>query len=108
MRIAHLVLLITSFSLAACSPCVERCRAESRAISSCLDDWGLEWTQLNATNAQDFRDQCIATERVWLDSLDDDERKAEQDACSELTVDLRAADDCEARWEALLSYGDAS
>ncbi len=108
MRIAPFVLLITSFSLAACSPCVERCRAESRAISTCLDDWGLDWGQLGATNAQDFRDQCIATERLWLDALDGDERKAEQSACSELTVDLRAADDCATRWEALLSYGDAS
>jgi hypothetical protein len=108
MRIAPIVLLTTSLSLAACSPCVERCRAESRAISSCLDDWGLDWGQLNATNAQDFREQCIAADRLWLDALDDDERKAEQGVCSELTVDLRAADDCAARWEALVSYGDAS
>jgi hypothetical protein len=108
MRIAPFALLITSFSLAACNPCAERCRTESRTISSCLDDWGLDWGQLGATNAQDFREQCIATERLWLDGLDDDERKTEQGACSELTVNLRAADDCEERWEALLSYGDAS
>ena len=78
MRITPFVLLTVSLSFVGCSPCVERCRAESRAISTCLDDWGLDWGQLNASNAQDFRDQCIATERLWLDTLDDDERKARE------------------------------
>jgi len=108
MRIAAPVLLLASLSLAACSPCVERCRVESRNIETCLDDWNLEWGQFGAVDAKDFRDQCVATERLWLDSLSGDEKQAEQDACWDLTADLRSAKDCAQRWEALSSYGDAS
>jgi hypothetical protein len=105
---SSLALVLASLSLAACNPCVERCRVESRNIESCLDDWNLDWGQLGASSAKDFKEQCVATERLWIDSLSGEERAAEQDACWELTTALRSADDCDERWAALSGYGDAS
>ena len=100
-----LLLLLASTTLAACNPCAERCRVESRSIDDCLDDWNLEWADFGATDSKSFRDQCVATEQAWIDSLDGDEKSAETAACWDLTEALRSAGDCAARWEALSNYG---
>ncbi len=99
------LLLLPTLGLTACNPCAERCRVESRAITDCLDDWGLEWDDFDAEDAKDFREQCVATEQIWIDSLEGEERRAETSACWDLTEDLRVADSCEQTWSALTDYG---
>ena len=106
MRFLAPTLILASLSLAACNPCAERCRVESRNIEDCLDDWNLEWADFGATNAKSFSDQCVETELRWIDSLEGDEKQAETSACWDLTEELRSAGDCTARCNALVSYGN--
>lgn len=105
MRLLTPILLASCVGLAACNPCAERCRVESRSIEDCLDDWSLEWTDFGAETGKDFREQCVVAEKQWIESLEGDERSDETSACWSLVEDLRLASDCEERWEALSSYG---
>jgi hypothetical protein len=106
MRTFAPALLLAGLCLTACNPCVERCRAESRNIEDCLDDWNLQWDDFGASDAKSFREQCVATERLWIDSLEGASSRDEKQVCWDLTDALRRAEDCAARWEALSSYGD--
>lgn len=92
--------------LAACNPCEERCRAESRNIDGCLHDWGLEWADLDASDAVDYRLSCVAAEEVYDAGLEPGARKVERALCQDLVNDLRLANDCDAVWDALIGYGD--
>ncbi len=103
MRI--LFLLLTLLTLTACNPCEERCRAEANNIDTCLHDWGLEWADLDAADAADYRLSCVAAEEVFDAGLEAGERKVERALCQDVVTDLRLANECEAVWEALVSYG---
>ncbi len=104
-RLLPLALFASSLLLAACNPCAERCRVESRKYDECLFDWGLEWADLGADDKVEFRKTCVADENRYIDSLDPETRREERGLCADLNVDLRAAADCDAVWEALVDYG---
>ncbi len=94
--------------LAACNPCAEQCRVESRVYDDCLAEWGLEWADLGAVDAVDFRESCVAAEGVYSASLEADALQEEKQLCTELNSELRGTgNDCDQAWEALVSYGSA-
>ncbi len=99
------LLLLTLLALPACNPCEERCRAEANNIETCLHDWGLEWADLDADERADYRITCVAAEEVYDAGLTSTERQVERALCQDVVDDLRLAADCDAVWEALVSYG---
>ena len=105
MRTSLPALLLATLAMTACNPCAERCRVESRTIDDCLGDWGLQWADFEAEGAREFRDVCVAREKVWIESLDGSDQAAEIDACLSLTGELRGSGSCEEIWEALVGYG---
>lgn len=98
--------LLVALTLLGCAPCEELCRAEARAYDRCLDTWGLEWRDLGAQDRASFRTTCIERSDRSLDGLDAEEAALEADLCDAALFDLRAATDCEARWAALVHYGE--
>lgn len=97
--------LLLSLAFAGCSPCVERCRVESRNLNRCLDDWGLGWADVGANDAADFRGQCVQEQSRWLEGLDEADRADEQALCLDLNNALRAVEDCDRVKEALDAFG---
>ena len=89
-----------------CSPCEESCKIESRHFDRCLDDWAMDWSDLEALDKTDFRKSCVADTKVYINSLEGPERTAEQNACRSLNTDLNFASTCDASWEALNKYGN--
>lgn len=98
-------MLVAAF-LAGCNPCAERCRVQAKSYDDCLFDWGLEWADLDAEDADDFRTSCISAEAVLDAGLSADERQLERGLCSDLNADLRAAATCDDSWQALIDYGE--
>ena len=104
----HLLTLPTLLAivvLAGCSPCTQRCDAEAVTFERCLQDWDLEWADLGAIDQIDFKDQCAANMRVYVNSMEKAAGEEEQQRCSQLASQLRGEDDCEGAWEALVNYG---
>lgn len=99
------VLLLVALALGACAPCEELCRAEASAYAQCLDQWGLEWRDLDAQDRASFRTQCVERADRLIDGLDDEAASAEVDHCDAALIELRAATTCDARWAALVHYG---
>jgi len=100
-----LLFLLTLALLPACNPCAERCRVEANNIDECLHDWGLEWADLDADDATTYKAACVSAEEVFDAGLEARGRTLEQKLCRETVADLRLANDCDAVWDALISYG---
>jgi len=70
-----------------------------------MQEWELEWADLGAQDEADFTERCTNDVQVYLNSLDDDAAATTRQHCSELHAALRGDTDCEAAWQALVSYG---
>lgn len=105
IRSLSFLAVASALLLSACNPCAERCRVESRKYEDCLFDWDMEWADLGAEDQVDFRKTCVADENRYGDSLDSETRSEERGLCADLNVELRAAQDCDEVWTALVGYG---
>ena len=97
--------LLLLLGLAGCHPCVERCRPQAATYADCLDDWGLEWADLGASDETTFRDACERGQGSWTDGLEGEEATIERDRCVALRDGLRTATTCEAAWQVLEDFG---
>jgi hypothetical protein len=70
-----------------------------------MQEWELEWADLGAEDEEDFTERCTSDVEVYLQSLDSDAAGVVQRNCSELGSALSGETDCEAAWQALVSYG---
>ena len=102
-----LAIVVLSLSLSGCAPCSDSCSQQAAIYERCLADWGLEWTDLGATDRDDFRYDCSDANLMWLSSMDSDSAAAQKGHCSSLANSLRNETDCAQAWEALVSYGAA-
>jgi len=102
-----ILLAFATALLAGCNPCAERCRVESRHYDDCLLEWGLEWSDLEAEDAADYRTSCVSAEAIHDAGLDAEERQLERGLCADLNADLRASSTCDDAWQALVHYGEA-
>lgn len=94
---------VLALLLPGCSPCVELCRVEAGHLNRCLDEWDLGWSDLGARDRADHRLRCERDQRRWTEQLADDPdlRAEEEQRCTRLNTELRAAATCEATWEVL-------
>jgi hypothetical protein len=98
-------LLLAALALPACHPCVEVCNDQVSAYEACLGSWDLGWAELGAQDANDWWEQCSDNQSVYTASLDSETSGAEGTQCGGLRDQLRASQDCDARWSALTDYG---
>jgi len=102
---SFLALLALTVALGGCSPCSDSCTQQAAVYDLCLADWNLEWSDLGATDEEDFRYSCSDSNQVWIQSLDSESASLQEQRCSELGASLRGETDCAQAWEALVSYG---
>ena len=78
---------------------------QAEAFEDCLDDWSLQWTDLDAEDRDSYRDQCKEEEQIWLNSLSKEQRETESQLCSALIEDIDSSSDCTQIRQALIDYG---
>ena len=100
--------LLSLLGTTACSPCVERCRVESRKLDPCLGEWGLEWADFGAESAKTFRESCVEDQQRWLNSLEADLRSEANGGCADLNSALRSASSCDEVTTALQDWPETS
>jgi len=100
--------LLALLGATACSPCVERCRVESRKLDPCLGEWGLEWADFGTESAKTFRESCVEDQQRWLNSLESEGRSDANSLCAELNSELRSAASCEEVSAALQDWPEMS
>jgi len=105
MKPLPLLLVLLTAMVTGCAPCTQSCSAEAKIFARCLDQWDLEWADLGADDEEDFQDRCSSASLSYVASLEQEAASREEQRCSGLADVLRDETDCEAAWEALVSYG---
>tara|TARA_Y100001968_G_scaffold333416_1_gene396127 strand:+ start:951 stop:1274 length:324 start_codon:yes stop_codon:yes gene_type:complete len=105
--IRHMSIAALLSLLWGCSPCASSCSAQSRVFEQCLDNWNLEWTDLGALDADDYRDRCSDDHQLRLSAANEEQASEQRSGCSALADALRLEDNCDEAWQTLINSGAA-
>jgi hypothetical protein len=69
-------------------PCDQLCRSATSQIGACMDDWSMEWEDLDASGRANFRRRCLNRWGEVRSSLESRELEDARDQCEETSFEL--------------------
>ncbi len=72
-------------------PCADTCDQARNLFETCLEEWGIDWTDAGYQDAQDYLDACLTW--AWemrILATDAGEPEALDTLCEERTIELEA------------------